>query len=165
MIWPSAAYEVALNCFGCHAMAQDGLSADTIVKMLDAGHPINPDYELVRYSQGSVRHRYYPPHMTTNAEMTTPELARLFITGHAASLVVSTRALGLSDHRTYVAAQEARIAAAKEALLAIQGSVPEAGQLLEEPNEANARSLVAAISEQDLSSLVSAMLPPSDSYK
>ncbi len=165
MIWPSAAYDVALNCFSCHAMAQDGLSGDTIVKMLDAGHPINPDYELVRYSQGSVRHRFYPPQMTKNAKMTPPELARLFVTGHAASLVVSVKALGLSDHPKYVAAQNARIDAAKKALSAIQNSVPEADRLLQDPSEANARSLVAAISDKDLSSQVGAMLPSNDSYK
>jgi len=165
MIWPSATYEVALNCFECHAMAQDGLSGDTIAKMLEAGHPINPDYELVRYSQGSVRHRFYPPHMTKNAEMTLPELARLFVTGHAASLVVSTKALSLSDHPTYAAAQSARIAAAKEALASIQDRVPEATRLLQDPSEANARSLVAAISEMDLSDLVGGMLPPNDTYK
>lgn len=165
MIWPSAAYDVALNCFACHAMAQPGLSGDTITKMLDAGHPINPDYELVRYSQGSVRHRYYPPNMNENAEMTPPELARLFVTGHAVSLLSAIRALSLSDHPTYVAAQEARIGAAKAALESIQGSVPEAGALLQDPSEANARALVAAVNGMDLSGSVGGMLPTSDSYK
>ncbi len=165
MIWPSAAFDVAVNCFECHGMSRDGLSEDTISKMLDAGHPISPDYELVRYSQGSVRHRFYPPDRTKNAEMTPPEMARLFITGHAASLVSATRAFSLSNHPKYVAAQEARIGAARAALESIQSSVPEAGTLLQDPSEASARALVAAINGKDLSGSVGSMLPPSDSYK
>lgn len=165
MIWPTATFDVAMNCMGCHGMAREELSGDTITKMLEAGHPINPDYELVRYSQGSVRHRYYPPDMNTNAETPPPELARIFIAGHAASLVSATSALSLSNHPKYVAAQEARIAAARTALEAIQGSVPEAGALLQDPSEANGQALVAAINDKDLSSTVGGLLPPSDSYK
>ena len=47
-----------------------------LAKMLDAGHPSEPEFELVRYSQGSVRHRYYPPDFEKNSEMTLPQRLR-----------------------------------------------------------------------------------------
>lgn len=165
MIWPSMTYDVASNCMSCHGLGQDALSGDTIAKMIDAGHPINPEFELVRYSQGSVKHRFYPPNMDTNADMTPAELSRTFIAGHAASIVAATAALKKSDHPKYVEAQNARIAAAKAALDAIKGSVPEAGALAGSPSEANARKLVAAIEGKDLSGAVGGMLPDKGTYK
>jgi hypothetical protein len=73
--------------------------------------------------------------------------------------------LSKTDHAKYAAAQEARIGAAKAALEAIQGEVPEAGALMQDPSEANARALVAAIAGKDLSGSVGGLLPSSDSYK
>ena len=43
--------------------------------------------------------------------------------------------------------------------------VPEAGALLQNPSETNARALIAAINGKDLSGSVGGLLPPSDSYK
>ena len=165
MIWPFRTFDVAANCFSCHGMSNDAISGDTIATMLDAGHPINPGFELIRYSQGTVRHRFYPPNLEENATMTPEQLARWFITGHAVSLVVATEALGRSDHPKYQAAQNGRIEAAKAALEAIRGQVPEAGALLQDPSEASARALVAAIESRDLSGAVGGLLPPSDGYK
>ena len=165
LLYPSMTYEVASNCMSCHGLDQSNLTGDHIAKMIDAGHPINPEFELVRYSQGSVRHRFYPPNVKTNAEMTPAELSRFFIAGHAASIVAATAALKKSDHPKYVAAQNARIAAAKAALDAIKGSVPEAGALAGSPTEANAKKLVAAIKGKDLSGAVGGLLPAKGSYK
>ena len=165
MIWPSMTYDVAANCMSCHGMTQAGLDGDTIAKMIDAGHPINPGFELVTYSQGTVKHRFYPPDVKTNADMTPAELSRFFIAGHAASIVAATEALKKSDHPKYVEAQNARIAAAKAALDAIKGSVPEAGALAGSPSEANARKLVSAVAGKDLSAAVGGMLPAKGSYK
>lgn len=161
MIWPHMKYDVALNCLSCHGMTNPGLDGATLAKMLDAGHPINPSFEMVAYSQGSVRHRFYPPNMTTNAEMDSAGLSRLFVTGHAASLVSATAALSKSDHPKYVEAQNARIAAAKAAL----GAVGDAATLLGAPTDANARALVDKIEGQDLSGAVGGMLPAKGSYK
>ena len=61
LIWPSMQFELAENCMTCHGLAHPSLKADDLAKMLGAGHPINTDFELVKYSQGSVRHRHYPP--------------------------------------------------------------------------------------------------------
>jgi len=87
MVWSFMTYDIAANCSECHGLAHPKLSGEVLAKMLDAGHPSEPDFELVRYSQGTVRHRFYPPDYSKNAEMSPAELARLFVVGQAAKLV------------------------------------------------------------------------------
>ena len=86
MIRPTMKFAIAQNCNGCHAMARPEVDGPTIAKMLDAGHPIKTSFELVKYSQGSVRHRFYPPDTSVNAEMTPKELAALYVEGQVAQL-------------------------------------------------------------------------------
>lgn len=164
MIWSHDLYGIASNCLTCHGATRESVAPDTMAAMIEAGHPAGSEFELVTYSQGSVRHRFYPPDVTVNAEMTPAELSRTFIIGHAAALVKVTNA----QPATSPALQETRdklTAAARSALEAIQGDFPEAGALLSDPTEGNARALVAAIADQDLSGAVGSMLPPADSYK
>jgi len=163
MIWPSQKYDIAMNCMTCHGLAHPDVSGETLAAMLGAGHPLKPEFELVRFSQGAVRHRFYPPNVTENAAMSEAELARLFIEGQAARLVSATSALGQSDDAAYRAAQEQRIALASAALGAV--SAAEAAALVADPTDANARALVEAIAEQDLSGEVGSLLPAADSYK
>ncbi len=165
MIWPYMIYDLALNCLSCHGMTNPALDGETVAVMLEAGHAINPEFELVRYSQGTVRHRFYLPNWTTNAEMTPAELARLFVTGHAASLVSATTALSKTDHAKYAGAQKARIEAARAALEAVSSAVPEAAALLSDPSDANARAVVEAILDKDLTQEVEGMLPDKSAYK
>lgn len=161
---PESPYDLAANCLNCHSLARAGVDGATIAKMLAAGHPINADYELVKYSLGTVRHRFYPPNMTVNAEMTPAEQARFFVAGRAAMLVVATEALGKSDSATYKEALQKQIASAREALSAVK-SVPEAAALVAAPNEANARKLVAALAGKDISAEVKPLLPKPEDYK
>ena len=114
MIWPSNLYDVASNCMTCHGLANPDLDGDTLSAMLAGEHPLNPDFELVRYSQGVVRHRFYPPDVNTNQEMTPAELARMFVIGQAAKLVSAVGAQGRSDSAKYKEFQEARAAAAHD---------------------------------------------------
>ena len=74
MIWSFMTYDIAANCNECHGLANPKLSGEVLAKMLDAGHPSEPEFELVRYSQGTVRHRFYPPDYSKNAEMSPAEL-------------------------------------------------------------------------------------------
>ena len=163
-IHPGKKYDIAMNCMNCHGLAHSGLDGDTLAKMLGAGHPINPNFELVQYSQGTVRHRFYPPDTTVNAEMTKPELARMFVTGQAAKLVSATQAMSKSSDASYQEAQKKRLEDAKAVLSAVK-SVPEAAQLIANPAEESARGLVAAIADKDLSSEVGSLLPDPASYK
>ncbi|WP_416899041.1 MAG: multiheme c-type cytochrome [Minwuia sp.] len=157
-------YAVAQNCFNCHGMARDSLDAETAGKMLDAGHPLNPDFELVKYSQGQVRHRFYES-QSENPEMTPAELSRFFVTGQAASLVQAANALKKTDHPKYVAAQNARADKAKAALEAT--GLAEAKALIADPTEEKARALVAKIytEDMDLTAQVGSMLPAKSDYK
>lgn len=165
MIWPSMLLEVANNCLGCHGLARPGIDPGTIAKMIDAGHPAGSEFELVRYSQGTVRHRFYPPNLTVNAEMSPAELARAFVTGHAAALVQTAATAGKVSSPKYQETQKKVEGEARAALEAIKGQVPEAGALLAQPNEQNARKLVEAMAGKDLSSAVGSMLPAKDKYK
>lgn len=159
MIRPVRLFDVASNCMTCHGLAAPGLDAKTAAAMLDNDHPLNPDFELVKYSQGSVRHRFYPEFKGANPEMNDVEKSRMFVIGQAAALVNATAAMGKSDHAKYKAAQEKRIATAKSVLDAVKGSVPEAAALLADPSVANGRALGAAIADKDLSGAVGGMLP------
>lgn len=164
MRWPSMGYELASNCMGCHALTQPALDKATLAKMLDAGHPLTPDWEFVRYAQGSARHRFYPPDISTNSEISPQELARAFVIGAAAKLVSAKAALGRSDHPAYQAAQKQRADDAQAALSAVHG-IPEAAELIKSPTEQNAKKLAAALADQDLVSDVQGLLPNPSTYK
>lgn len=165
MIWPSRIYDVALNCLSCHGMTNPALDGKTLSAMVDSKHPIHSGFELVQYSQGSVRHRFYPPNVNDNQAMSGPELARLYAIGQAAALVAATEALKKTDNAKYVGVQKERLAKAEKALQAAKGSVPEAGALLASPTDAAARAFVAAIKDKDLSGALGGMLPKKDAYK
>ena len=76
MIHSSMLFDIAENCASCHSLARKGVDPAVMAKMIDAGHPPGSTFELVQYSQGSVRHRFYPPDVTKNAEMSPAELSR-----------------------------------------------------------------------------------------
>ncbi|MFQ5450216.1 MAG: cytochrome c family protein [Nitrospinaceae bacterium] len=164
LIWPNMKYDVAKNCMTCHGLAHPGLTAEVLGKMLDAGHPINPDFELVKYSQGSIRHRFYAPHVTTNAEMSPPQLAELFVIGQAAKLVSALAVLTKSENPKYRSAQEKRASDSRAALSALR-SVPEAAAFIKAPNEKNARKLIAAIAGKNLTREIGNLLPKNKDYK
>ncbi|MBL4720528.1 MAG: hypothetical protein JKY20_05305 [Alphaproteobacteria bacterium] len=159
MVRPSKMFDVASNCMSCHGLAASGLDEKTAATMLDNGHPLNPDFELVEYSQGTVRHRFYPPDVTANKEMTAAEKSELYVVGQAAAFVSASAAVKKSSHEKYVAAQKKRIATATAALEAVKGSVPAAGALLADPSIANGRALADAVKGKDLSGAVGGMLP------
>lgn len=164
MVWSFMRYGIAKNCMSCHGLAREGIDGDVLSKMLAAGHPLNHEFELVRYSQGSVRHRFYPPNVTVNAELSQAGLAEVFVQGQVAKLVSAVSALSGSGDSEYKAAQEKRKADAETALAAVK-SVAEAAALVADPTEANAQALVDAIAGKDLSGEVGGLLPNPSTYK
>jgi hypothetical protein len=162
MIWSFMIYDIAANCNECHGLANPRLKGDVLAKMLDAGHPAKSEFELVRYSQGSVRHRFYPPNIKVNAEMNSAELARLFVIGQAAKLVSATAALGVSNHAPYVALQKKRAQEAQAALQAV-ADLPEVSALLSNPSHDAGRKLAEALKTKDVSAKVK--LPAKGEYK
>ena len=161
LIWPTMKYEVAENCMTCHGLANPNLKADDLAKMLGAGHPINPDFELVKYSQGSVRHRHYPPNMKVNAEMSPKQQAEFYAIGQAAALVSATGVMSKSSEQKYIDAQKKRVENAKAAL----SGVPEAAALLASPSRENALKFSAAIAGKDLTGAVGSKLSAKGDYK
>jgi hypothetical protein len=164
MIWSFMTYDIAANCMECHGLAQPKLKGEVLAKMLEAGHPGEPEFELVRYSQGSVRHRYYPPNVNTNAEMNAAELARLYIVGQAAKLVSATTAASKSAVPQYAALQKKREQDSRTALQAV-ADVPEVKAVLDKPSADSARKLADALKGKDLSAKVKAQLPAKNTYK
>lgn len=164
MIWPHERYDIALNCMSCHGLDRPNVDGDTLAKMLAAGHPAKPEYELVQYSQGSVLHRFYPPDVTVNKPLDAAGLAEAYIQGAAAKLVTASAALAKSSDPAYQAFQQKRIDLARQGIEAV-GDMAEAQALLTDPSDANARALVAAIKGQDLSGKVGSLLPDPGTYK
>ena len=163
MIRPEKLFDVASNCVTCHGLANPNLDPKHAAVMLDNGHPLKPGWEFVEYSQGSVRHRFYPRFGGANQETTDAEKSQIYIIGQAAALVSATKAASNSDHPKYKAAQQERIATATAALDLIKGDVPEAGKLLSDPSVENGRALWEAIKGKDLTGAVGSKLP--SSYK
>ena len=155
MIHSSMIYDIASNCMSCHGLANPNLPGDTAATMLENGHPLNPGFELVEYSQGVVRHRFYPPNVKENQEMTDAQKSVYFLVGQAAALVSATEAIGKTDNAKYVEAQNKRIAKAKEVL----GGIPEAAALLGAPTAENGRAFGEAIKGKDFTAQVGSMLP------
>lgn len=163
MIYSSMHYEIAENCMSCHGLARSDVDDKDLSALLAKNHPVAKEFELVRYSQGTVRHRFYRPDISVNKEMTRAELSRLFVTGQAAKLVSASAAAGRGD-AAYKALQSQRVAEAKRVLSAVR-SVPEAAALVSSPTRSAAMKLVAAIKGKDLSGDVGSMLPSKSSYK
>jgi len=159
MVRPDNLYDISANCMSCHGLENSKLSGKHAVAMLANGHPLNPNFEMVEYSQGSVRHRFYPPDVTTNKEMTKPELSRLYVIGQAAALVSANRAISKTDDAKFVAAQNVRIEKAKKVL----ANIPDAAKFLANPSREGGQALAEAIKTKDLSSIVGGQLP--SSYK
>ncbi len=164
MIWPSMTYDVASNCMQCHGLAQSKIAGDILEKMIEAGHPGESEFELVKYSQGVVRHRFYPPNVNTNAEMTPPELARMFIVGKAAQLVSAVGAAKDGTHPKYTELQKKREQDARSALQLV-ADVPEVKAFLDKPSHEAGRKLSDAIKTKDLYDKVKAVLPAKSTYK
>lgn len=160
MVRPHMKYAIAENCNGCHAMAREEIDGETITALLDAGHPINPEFELVRYSQGSVKHRFYPPDTSVNADMTESELAGLFIQGQAAQLVAAAASLEKSSHGDYRAAMQQRIDVARDALARVAG----AGDFIANPTRQSALELIGRLEGQDVFGMIGDLLPDPDRY-
>ncbi|MBC8452038.1 MAG: hypothetical protein H8D70_02325 [Rhodospirillaceae bacterium] len=109
----------------------------------------------MEYSQGSVRHRFYPPNVTENQAMTKAQMSRFYVIGQAAALVSATEAIKKTKHAKYVEGQNKRIAKAKSVL----SKVPEASALLASPSADAGRALADAIAGKDLSGIVGGDLP------
>ena len=164
MVWPWMRYDMASACYRCHAFTNPELATDTLKALLAAEHPSGSDFEFVRYSQGSIRHRYYPPDFDVNQEMSNELLARIFVVGQAAQIVHSQTLLDKLGEGSFVDQQRQKIERARQVLEKV-GDIAEVRTFLGAPSEANARAVLMAIQELDLHPQVGSELPRKGDYK
>lgn len=164
MIWSFMHYDIAANCMECHGLANHRVGADLLAKLHEAGHPLKQDFEFVRFSQGSVRHRFYPPDITLNSELPPAGLARFYLLGQAAQYAAATTAAEAVESGTYHDAQVARRESARGELQPF-ADIAEVAAFLEAPTDVNGRKLADALKAADLSGRVADRLPAPDTYK
>ena len=87
-------YLIASSCLNCHTVPNE--------KLVNVGGHFagTDDFELVAYSQGSVRHNFLRTGNTTNAESTEQRLRLMYVVGLIADLEYSTRATGQATEKS-----------------------------------------------------------------
>ena len=157
MIGPTMKQDLMQNCLGCHNYDNGAVSGAVIAKMLSGGHPAFA-FEFVQYSQGTVRHRFYPPDVTVNAEMSPTEKARWYVVGQGAQLVSSARVLAASVGIDSIKnAQLGKIDTASK-VMNLTG-LPEAQALITAPTDDNLTKLISATEGKDFTAQVGGLLP------
>ena len=157
MIHPGMKQALMQNCFGCHNYDNGTVTGDIISKMLGAGHPAFA-FEFVAFSQGTVKHRFYPPDNTVNADMTPADLARWYVIGAGAQLISSAKVMAASGTVDAVKSdQQAKIDAATKVLNAVD--LPEAKALIGAPTDDNLSKLIVASNGKDFTAQVGSMVP------
>ena len=87
-------YDIASSCFNCHTVANEEL-------VNVGGHKAGTeDFELVRFSQGQVRHNFLRTGGTANATSEPDRLRVMFVVGLIADLEYSTRATAQATEKS-----------------------------------------------------------------
>ena len=112
---PANMYLIARQCLDCHTAPEEKL-------VNVGGHTAgSPDFELVAWSQGIVRHNFVRSDGKSNALSTPERLRVMYIVGALADLEYSLRATAkATEVSTYGQASASRAAAAKRRLWEIQ---------------------------------------------
>lgn len=87
---PHNLYLVARSCLNCHTAPNEAL-------VEQGGHPSgSPDFELVAWSQGRVRHNFLRTGSTANAASDRDRLRVMYVVGQMADLEYSLRATAIA---------------------------------------------------------------------
>jgi Cytochrome c554 and c-prime len=115
---PVNVYLIAQSCYRCHTVPDEKL-------VNVGGHNAGSlDFELVSWSQGTVRHNFVRTDGKSNAEETPARLRLLFIAGMIADLEFSMRATSKATEKaTYGVTAAQRTARAIERLRSVQSKV------------------------------------------
>jgi hypothetical protein len=115
---PTNVYLVARQCLSCHTVPDENL-------VNVGGHKAGTDeFELVAWSQGSVRHNFVRSNGATNAASDANRLRLMYVVGTMADLEASLRAVSKATNVSqYGQASAARAARAKQRLWEIQRRV------------------------------------------
>ena len=120
-------YSIASSCLNCHTVPDEHL-------VNVGGHLAgSEDFELVSWSQGSIRHNFVRNNGQANTTSNPARLRKMFVIGLIADLEYSTRATAKATQRSRFGMQVAQRAAAKASqLFEIQQQIndPNLGQVL-----------------------------------
>lgn len=116
---PSNLYLIARQCLTCHSAPDERL-------VNVGGHPTgSSDFELVRWSQGMVRHNFLRSGADQNIPSTTERLRVMYVVGMLADLEASFRATALATKKdVYGIAAARRAARLKHKLYEISQKLP-----------------------------------------
>ena len=108
-------YSIAVNCYSCHMVPNEEL-------VNVGGHTAGTEeFELVRYSQGQVRHNFLRSNGTINQQASAERLRVMYIVGLIADLEFSTRATSIATEKgTYGVNVAQRAASSAVKLLDVQ---------------------------------------------
>jgi hypothetical protein len=94
MIRPSNLYDVGKNCYSCHTVPNEKL-------VNTGGHTAGSDFELVKWSQGEVRHNVWYDDKV-NGSPAVERLRMMYIIGKALDLEYALRGLAkATEEQTY----------------------------------------------------------------
>ena len=118
MIRPSALYQLAKNCYGCHVVPQEEL-------VNKGGHRAGSAFELVSWSQGEVRHNTWHSKGKDNVLANTTRKRMLYLVGLGVELETALRAVGKATVRQpYAFAMAKRVDQARQKLAAAAKAAP-----------------------------------------
>ena len=115
MLRPGHLYNVAQNCYGCHTVPNEKL-------VNVGGHPAGSKFELVRWSQGEVRHNVW--YSKENDEASIERRRMMFIVGQMLDLEHALRGLSRATEKAnYAKAMAKRANSARKRVLKIAETV------------------------------------------
>jgi hypothetical protein len=165
MIASRMLFDISSSCMNCHGLGNKALKAETLKVMLENKHPLEKDFEVVKYSQGKIRHRFVPPNVNDNSKLDSAGIARLYISGQMAALVASNAVKTKVENAKFQAAQKYRIDNSIKNLKTIEAALPALKTFLAGPSADTARAVVEAMKDKDLSKTVAPLLPKESDLK
>ena len=108
-------YSIAMNCYSCHMVPNEDL-------VNIGGHTAGTkEFELVRYSQGQIRHNFLRSDGVSNEAANPQRLRMMYVVGLIADLEFSTRATAIAtENKTYGVNVAQRAAASAGKLFELQ---------------------------------------------
>jgi hypothetical protein len=115
-IRPAHTYALYSQCYECHMAPNEKL-------VNHAGHPAGSPFELVSWSQGSIRHRFYDG--ATNPPTPQPKIRALYVLGKALELEHALRGVSKATaNSTFGQKMALRVKSAYDALETIRKTQP-----------------------------------------
>lgn len=123
MIRRHAIYQLARNCYSCHAVPQEAL-------VNKGGHKSGSTFDLVSWSQGEVRHNTWYSQGKENVAADAARKRMLYLVGLGVELETGLRAIGKATARkTYAFEMAKRVDRARKQLAAAAKAAPDVPEI------------------------------------